>query len=210
MKTITVASPSAIFLCGCRQLFAHHSKYNLLNTVAIETLSDALDISPTDAVVVDGSAFTVEKGIFTEGGIFLEKAIQNHPKIKFLTLIRSEKSNFAANTEGGNWLVPHTLTEAELLTALDNLFNTGCCAHVVSTVSPTIAKTFDPAEEPLTKREKQVLDLIVNGLTSKKIAQKLYISDRTVEVHRTNLCRKLHVANTASLVRTAIQMPHRS
>lgn len=57
----------------------------------------------------------------------------------------------------------------------------------------------------LTKRETEILNLIVDGLTSQEIAQKLYISPRTVDTHRANLMQKLSINNTAALVRFAIQ-----
>lgn len=58
---------------------------------------------------------------------------------------------------------------------------------------------------PLTKREKEILKLIADGLSSQEIADKLFISLRTVETHRLNLNQKLDVKNTAGLVKEAIK-----
>lgn len=60
-------------------------------------------------------------------------------------------------------------------------------------------------EVPLTKREKEVLKLIAEGLSSQEIANTLFISLRTVETHRLNLNQKLDVKNTAGLVKEAIK-----
>jgi DNA-binding NarL/FixJ family response regulator len=57
----------------------------------------------------------------------------------------------------------------------------------------------------VTDREQEILQLIVDGLTSKQIAKKLYISPRTVDTHRANLMEKLELNNIAELVRYAIQ-----
>jgi DNA-binding NarL/FixJ family response regulator len=57
----------------------------------------------------------------------------------------------------------------------------------------------------LTNREHEILELIVKGFTSKEIAQKLYISPRTVDTHRANLMEKLELNNIAELVRYAIK-----
>jgi DNA-binding NarL/FixJ family response regulator len=65
------------------------------------------------------------------------------------------------------------------------------------------SKNFDYQE--ITKREQEILQLIVDGLTSKQIAEKLYISPRTVDTHRANLMEKLDLNNIADLVRYAIQ-----
>lgn len=57
----------------------------------------------------------------------------------------------------------------------------------------------------LTRREKEVLGLIADGLTNVEIADKLFVSSSTVDSHRKNLISKLHVKNTAALVRFAFE-----
>ncbi len=57
----------------------------------------------------------------------------------------------------------------------------------------------------LTRREKEVLNLIADGLTNNEIADKLFVSTSTVDSHRKNLISKLNVKNTAALVRTALE-----
>jgi DNA-binding NarL/FixJ family response regulator len=58
---------------------------------------------------------------------------------------------------------------------------------------------------PLTKREKEVLGHIADGLTNPQIAGKLFLSIDTIEGHRKNLHTKLNVKNTAMLIRKAIE-----
>ncbi|RYY61955.1 MAG: response regulator transcription factor [Chitinophagaceae bacterium] len=58
----------------------------------------------------------------------------------------------------------------------------------------------------LTRREKEVLSLIAEGLTNNAIAQQLFISSTTVDTHRKNLLAKFDAKNTASLIRMAAQM----
>lgn len=65
-----------------------------------------------------------------------------------------------------------------------------------------LAKQPEP-DEPLTDREVEVLRLIIKELTNKEIAVQLFISDRTVEVHRKNLMRKIKCANTVGLIKYA-------
>jgi DNA-binding NarL/FixJ family response regulator len=57
----------------------------------------------------------------------------------------------------------------------------------------------------LTRREKEVLGLIAEGLTNSEIAQKLFISVATVDTHRKNLLAKFQAKNIASLIRLAMQ-----
>jgi DNA-binding NarL/FixJ family response regulator len=60
-------------------------------------------------------------------------------------------------------------------------------------------------EIPLTKREKEILKLIAEEHTNQEIADKLFVSLRTVEAHRLNLTQKLGVKNTAGLVKEAMK-----
>ncbi|TCD01652.1 response regulator [Pedobacter psychroterrae] len=57
----------------------------------------------------------------------------------------------------------------------------------------------------LTSREKEILDLIIKEYTTEEIAEKIFISVKTVESHRSNLIQKLGVKNTAGLVRIAFE-----
>lgn len=59
-------------------------------------------------------------------------------------------------------------------------------------------------QRKLTKREYEVLELITKAMNNKEIAEKLYISDQTVGVHRKNIMRKLGVRNTVNLIKFAI------
>lgn len=56
----------------------------------------------------------------------------------------------------------------------------------------------------LTQREKEILGLTANGLTSKEIAERLDISARTVEAHRANVREKLGISTVSELVRYAM------
>jgi len=58
--------------------------------------------------------------------------------------------------------------------------------------------------ESLTRREAEILKLIVAGNTNKEIAHEVYRTERTVEYHRHRLTRKLGVRNAADLVKRAI------
>lgn len=59
--------------------------------------------------------------------------------------------------------------------------------------------------EPLTDRERHVLQLVAEGCSSKEIAVELGVGSKTVESHRTHMMHKLDIHNTAGLVRYAIR-----
>ena len=73
--------------------------------------------------------------------------------------------------------------------------------------SAKLAKRAEPAsraDDPLTPREREVLQGIANGQTNKEVATALGISHRTVETHRENIMRKLNVHTVPGLTRYAI------
>lgn len=63
----------------------------------------------------------------------------------------------------------------------------------------------DPAQAPLTPRESEVLACVAEGMTNQEIAEKLFISARTVETHKTNIMQKLGIEDTAKLIRYAVE-----
>jgi two-component system response regulator NreC len=80
-------------------------------------------------------------------------------------------------------------------------------------LSPRVSRTIVTAyltgshlvPDPLTSREREVLQLIAEGETTKEIASRLGLSIKTVESHRIKLMRKLDIHETATLVRYAIR-----
>jgi DNA-binding NarL/FixJ family response regulator len=72
--------------------------------------------------------------------------------------------------------------------------------------SPPPAAHYDYSNVPLTHREHEILNLIVEGQSSKKIAQTLNISTTTVKTHRNHLMEKLAVRNVAGLICESIRL----
>ncbi len=85
--------------------------------------------------------------------------------------------------------------------------------YISPTVSDVLIENFthpENADEPtafssLTQRERQVLQLLAEGNTTKQIAKSLYVSPKTVEAHRLNVMNKLSIDNVAQLTKYAIQ-----
>ncbi|MEQ8907844.1 MAG: response regulator transcription factor [Vicingaceae bacterium] len=86
---------------------------------------------------------------------------------------------------------------SEVTQALLNPEKNGATAFNVSPDTIQLSK--------LTEREIDVLKLIAEGLSNKEIGEKLYISHRTVDTHRTNLMKKLDAHNIAGLIKFAIK-----
>ncbi|QWG18733.1 helix-turn-helix transcriptional regulator [Bradyrhizobium sediminis] len=73
--------------------------------------------------------------------------------------------------------------------------------------APGVLFASEPGQKPLTRREREVLNLISEGCSNKEGALRMRISPRTFESHRAEAMRKLGARNTADLVRTALLHP---
>jgi len=67
------------------------------------------------------------------------------------------------------------------------------------------ARRGSAGQTALTSREREILELIAQGLNNQQIGERLFISPRTVDTHRTNIMQKLHVHDAANLVRYALE-----
>jgi DNA-binding NarL/FixJ family response regulator len=87
----------------------------------------------------------------------------------------------------------------ELSNAIEVVQNGG--KYLCSEVQHVLLNKVEPQEsEKLTGREKEIVQLIVAGLSSKEISEKLFLSIKTVETHRGKIYKKLQVKNVAELI----------
>ena len=81
--------------------------------------------------------------------------------------------------------------------------------YLTQSISQAVVQAFlskdDLPDRPLSDREREVLQLVAEGKTTKEIATLLKISVNTAESHRSNLMEKLHIHDTAGLVRYALR-----
>lgn len=128
--------------------------------------------------------------------------------------------------EAGNWMPvigfsetpePRAVVKAIHLGAIDYLAWPFAQDEVMSLIADaaatvetignrrTRAYTAKKRVERLSKREREVLLSVANGLSSQKIAEQLAISPRTVEIHRSNMLSKLGASNTSEAIRLAVE-----
>jgi DNA-binding NarL/FixJ family response regulator len=123
-----------------------------------------------------------------------------------LTASADDDAVLKALQAGVRGCVQKQLTSEELLSAIREVVRGG--VYLCSTVSRALVdayRTKQAPRDPLTLRERQVLQLIAEGKGPTKIANLLYISVRTVESHRAHIMKKLDIHDTAGLVRYAIR-----
>ena len=108
---------------------------------------------------------------------------------------------------GARGFVLKTEASADLLRAVEEVLRGGLYVspRLSFAVEETIRTGVPAAPDPLSPREREVLQLVAEGRTNKAIAGTLVISVKTVESHRASIMRKLDLHDTASLVRYAIR-----
>jgi DNA-binding NarL/FixJ family response regulator len=67
-------------------------------------------------------------------------------------------------------------------------------------------KTQDIGYEKLTTREQEILALLAEGLSNRQISERLFISTKTVENHRSNIMNKINIHNRHELIRYAVKI----
>ncbi|NPD45395.1 MULTISPECIES: response regulator transcription factor [unclassified Lentimicrobium] len=150
-------------------------------------------------------------------GIEITKILKkDYPKIKILMLSMYTSEDFIFNglKAGINGYLPKNTTRDELLLAIEEVHNGR--EYFSKSISNIILKSFvnsakygnnanDDKMSILTKRETEILKLVVEGVSNQHIADQLFISIRTVETHKTSIMKKLELNNTIDLVKFAIK-----
>ena len=141
-----------------------------------------------------------------KSGIDLCKQVkEKYPSIFIIGLSTFNQLSFIQKMmdSGASGYVLKNASQTELMEAIETV------AKGKIYFSDEASKTLQKNEAThiiLTRREKEVLELIAEGMTNNVIGQKLFISTATVDTHRKNLLAKLNAKNTASLVRMATQL----
>jgi DNA-binding NarL/FixJ family response regulator len=142
------------------------------------------------------------------GGIEATEIIKrDFPNIKIVavTMLNDYNTIKKALRSGMDGYVVKNLGISELQNAIETVMN----GHIyMSPEITTILALGVAGRKPnqayvpdLTKREKEVIKLIIDGLTNDTIAEKLFLSPLTVSTHRKNVLSKLNLKNTAMLVK---------
>lgn len=185
-------------------------KFKIVFTVTNgQELLQAIDTTPVDVLLVDLKMPVL-------GGIEATKEIKNKKpdiKIIILTMHDEEPMIISALNNGANAYLLKNSVSSEVAYAIQSVAEKDFyfTEYITSVMLKKVRNEIKPLEKTsekneLTDRELEVLNLICHQYTNMEIAEKLYISDRTVETHRKRLIEKLHAKNTAGLIINAIRM----
>jgi two-component system, NarL family, response regulator NreC len=206
---VIIADDHAILLEGLKTLLELSDNIEVVGGAA--TGKEAIDLAAqlTPDVVLMDVAMPVMDGI--EATRYITK---NYPKVKVIILSQHDNREYivSAIKAGASGYMLKKAVSSEIISGIEAVHNNGYFFY------PSIAKIVIedylrqskniPAEdeyERLSERERQVLRLIAEGVTSSDIAQKLFISVKTVLGHRANIMEKLNLHSRTELVKYAIR-----
>jgi DNA-binding NarL/FixJ family response regulator len=199
MKTLFIVNQSPIFLMGLNHLFTISSTFNVAFTASNESqLWQSTADNVPDVILLDSHFSCLCAKIKQKYGAPTKILIFGTPADakKLKLFFASGASGFTLQT-----VEPQALIDAVERTANGELYVHPDLISAFLCPKPSASLVLDV----LTKREHEILNLIVDEKTTQEIATQLYISLATVETHRHHLIHKLGVKNTAGLVREAMR-----
>jgi two-component system, NarL family, response regulator NreC len=156
-----------------------------------------------DVAIVDLS-MPVMNGITAVGQI---RKVSPRTKVVLLTMYTDEHHILEALRAGVKACVTKTQAVEHLIAAIKEICGGG--VYLSPSVSGAVVQAYltksDTPFDPLTDRERLVLQLVAEGNTTKEIALVLGVAAKTAETHRVKVMEKLDIHSTAGLVRYAIR-----
>ncbi|MBT2289334.1 response regulator transcription factor [Paenibacillus albidus] len=207
---VVIADDHAIVRSGFSMILNFQDDIEVIGAAAdgIEAYAMVAKHRP-DILIMDLSMPPGESGLIATG-----KIKEDYPdtKILILTMHDDEEYLFHVLKNGASGYVLKSAPDEELLLAIRTIYQGGTYIHpkmATSLVREFFKKdktvhTEDPFEL-LSKRELEILPLIAKGYGNKEIAEKLFISVKTVEAHKSKIMEKLNLASRPELVEYALR-----
>ncbi|HEY8134321.1 MAG TPA: response regulator transcription factor [Thermoanaerobaculia bacterium] len=201
--TIILADDHSVVRQGIRILLEREN-FEVVGEAAngLEAVRLAEKLQP-DIAILDLS-MPVMNGITALGQM---KEISPRTKVILLTMYTEEHHVLQALRAGVKACVTKTQAVEHLIVAIREVCNGG--VYLSPSVSGAVVQAYlarsDTPYDPLTDRERQVLQLVCEGNTTKEIALQLGVAAKTAETHRVKVMEKLDIHSTAGLVRYAIR-----
>lgn len=204
MIHILIADDHQMFIDGLISLLQKENDMNVIGTANTgEDVLAVLGVLEPDVILLDINMPKLN-GIQTTAALK-----KKYPKIKILILTMYKTKAFINGLirTGASGYVLKNTGNAELLEAIRtvNAGGTFFSQSVAETLTEKINRYSELDDTSLSKREVEIIKELAKGLTTKIIAEKLFISFYTVETHRKNMLAKLQLTNTAELISYAAQ-----
>jgi len=206
---VLLADDHPLFRKGLASLLSTEKGFKVVGEAqdGVEALNKAQDLKP-DLVLMD---------IYMPGGNGLEatrriKEALPSVKVVILTVSEEDKNLFEAIKCGAHGYLAKKIEPGELFEMLRGVSRGE--APISRSTAAKILKEFaeqasrgreEPAEEKLSPKERDVLELVTRGLTNKEIGNKLGITENTVKNHLKNILDKLHLENRVQAATFALK-----
>lgn len=203
--SLGIVDDHQIVIDGLKSLLHGHDRFEVLIecTQPLDMIG-LLDKTPVDILMTD----VMMPGL---NGAELSKLVhQQFPAIKILALSMSGQGDLVnqmiddADISG---YVLKNIGKQELVKALEKISGGGIyfSEEVLQEMTRASEMKKENEEAHLTAREIEIIQLIEKELSNKQIAEKLFLSERTIETHRKNIFRKTNTASVIGLVKYAYE-----
>ena len=205
---ILLADDHELILDGLKLILSQDERFEVVGEAndGEEVMRKIKFVSELDIVVLDIN-------MPGKDGIQLTREIKStYPEIKVLILSMYNRKEFVKNLvdAGIDGYILKNSGKVELIKALETLADGD--PYYGEEITKTIMKSYqkrkvfdNPIDVELSEREKEIVALIANEMTTVEIAEKLFISTFTVDTHRKNILSKLDVKNVAGIMKFALQ-----
>lgn len=204
---IILADDHRIFRDGIKSLLSDNDFINIIGEASSgNELLEMLKTHQPDVVILDITMHGLS-------GIEASKQISSlYPEIKIMMLSMHTNEEFVINSikAGAKGYLPKDTSKEELLDAVKVLYDGG--EYYSKLVSDNFLKSYSKKikveqnlNDSLTQREIEILKLAASGTCNKEIADKLFISIKTVDAHKNHIMQKLKFKNTAEMVLYAVK-----
>lgn len=201
---VLLVDDHAIVTDGLQALLANESEFTIKGVARNGKMAlDMLNVLKVDIVLMDIDMPEMDGIQSTQ----LIKSIMPDKKVLMLTMHHEKAMIKTMMDIGADGYLLKNSTKDELMKALRIVQSGGTyfsedVQSILEKADPVSKGTLDNYN--LTEREIEIIKLIAEGYSNKQIGEKLFISHRTVDTHRTNLMNKLDVHNVAGIVKFAM------
>jgi DNA-binding NarL/FixJ family response regulator len=211
-KTILIVDDHPLFREGIKSLIMSHAEFEVVGEAenGKQGIQKAKKLKPDlvimDLSLPDQSGIDVTRRIrsmLSETHIMI---LSMHSNIEYIAkAFQAGASGYVVKESAAERLVECLRTIAKGDYFLDASLSHKVVKNLIK-ADKKEAKITDFSYKTLTPREQQIMGLIAEGLSTKDIADQLFISPKTVENHRSNIMNKLDLHNTMELVRYAAKL----